>query len=57
MEVTELRGPEASPFLTLQLLDSKPPLSNAAENAALIASVVQRLVDVVSFRWASTVSA
>lgn len=57
MDLAELHSTDSAPSFALQLLDFKPPPSNAADNAMIVTSIVQRLVDVVSFRWANTVFA
>ena len=57
IDLAELHSTDLAPSFALQLLDFKPPPSNAADNAMIVTSIVQRLVDVVSFRWANTVFA
>lgn len=42
-----------APGFALHLLDAAPIASTAAESAAVVASVVYRIVEVVSFRYAN----
>lgn len=52
-EVLTPHTPDVSPSFALQLLDLPPTTTSAADNAAVVTSVVDRLVEVVSFRWES----